>query len=286
MQIFLGLLRRNDDANQFPLGVLPLGRTNSLGNSLFQGGKGVDKVKQLINASMAIIKGNTIWKDAMKIEPIPQEDEVPNRPIYAITSLEWGAFRDTLAKKDKYWFYGPLREYASFIFNGYKESLNWNCSGMIKYTPPCAGCSNCLRKRPEIKRKWSFFVPNTQTTQLDTVSVVNPACANSQEICFKTSDFKIRTRNFENTEIPSLSVVLGKNKYTYSEFVSEGWRRLKGSEEIVNFIEARTVELQPKESGAEVIISIDKEDFEVKPIKVTLLPNIIKLFYNPDKALI
>ncbi|CAH2077071.1 unnamed protein product, partial [Iphiclides podalirius] len=281
-----GLLRRNDNANQFPLGVLPLGRTNSLGNNLFQGGKGVDKVKQLIEASMAIIKGNTIWKDAMKIEPLVQDGEVPSRPIYAITSLEWGAFRDTLAKRDKYWIYGPLREYASFIFNGYKESLNWNCSGVINYTPPCAGCSNCLRKRPEIKRKWSFFMPNTQTTQLDNGSIANPDCATSQEICFKTSDFRIRTRNFENTNIPSLSVVLGKNKYTYSEFVSEGWRRIQGSEENIKSIEARTVELQPKESGSEVVIGIDREEFEVKPIKVTLLPNVIKLFYNPDKAVI
>ncbi|CAK1600608.1 unnamed protein product [Parnassius mnemosyne] len=277
-----GLLRRNDDANQFPLGVLPLGRTNRLGNSLFHGGKGVDRVKQLIEASMAIIKGNTVWKDAMKIEPIVTEEEVPSKPIYAMTSLEWGAFRDTMAKRDKYWFLGPLRDYASFIFNGYKESLNWNCSGVIKYSPPCAGCNNCIRKRPEIKRKWSFFMPSTQTLQPDSTNIVNPDCATSQELCFKTCDFRIRTRNFEHTDVPSLSIVIGKNKYSYSEFITEGWRRLKGLDENTKRIEARTVEFLPNESGPEVVIGIDREEFDVKPVKITLLPKIVKLFCNPD----
>ncbi|XP_068632723.1 acylglycerol kinase, mitochondrial-like [Battus philenor] len=279
-----GLLRRNDDANQFPLGVLPLGRTNNLGNSLFQGGKGVDKVKQLIEACMAIIEGNTQWKDAMKIEPMVQDEETPSRPIYAMTSIEWGAFRDTLAKKDKYWFYGPLREYASYIFNGYKESLNWNCSGELKYTPPCSGCSNCMKKRPEVKRKWSFFMPNTQTAQVNN-SIVNPECSTSQEICFKTSDFRIRLGKFGETEIPSLSIVLGRSKYSYTDFVSEGWRRSKGNSEEVQTIHARTVELLPKESNTQALMDIDREEFEVKPVKITVLPSIVKLFCKPNKML-
>ncbi|XP_014369365.2 acylglycerol kinase, mitochondrial [Papilio machaon] len=279
-----GLLRRNDGANQFPIGILPLGRTNSFGNSLFEGGKGVDRVKQLIEASMAIIKGDTEWKDAMKIEPMVDEEEAPSRPIYAMTSLEWGAFRDTMAKRDKYWFYGPLRDYASYIFNGYKESLNWNCSGVIKYTPPCAGCNNCIQKKPEVKRKWSFFMPSAPETA--TATVVNPECAILQELCFKTSNLRIRPQKFGQSEIPSLSVVLGKNKYSYSEFVSEGWQRIKGIDENNKSIAARTVELLPNESGPDVIIDIDREEFEVKPVKITLLPHIVKVFCNNNKIVV
>lgn len=248
---------------------------------MFPSGKGVEKVKQLIEASMAVIKGNTVWKDAMKIEPIT-EDEVQNKPIYALTSIEWGAFRDTLAKRDKYWIYGPWREYAAFIFNGYKKTLTWDCSGVINYTPPCDGCSNCQVKRPEIKR-W-FFMPSTHTVQAqDKASFLNPECATTQELCFKTTDFKILTPNVDKlSSVPALNVILGKNSYSYTEFVSEGWNRVKGNFKEANVIPVRTLELLPKETDREITIEIDKEEFEVKPVRITYLPKVVKLFCKPE----
>ncbi|CAG9785823.1 unnamed protein product [Diatraea saccharalis] len=279
-----GLLRRNDGANQFPVGILPLGRTNTFGNSMFPDGKGVDKVKQLIEACMAIIEGNTVWKDAMKIEPVPKEDEEPNRPIYALSCLEWGVFRDVLSKRDKYWFCGSLREYASFLFNGYKQSLTWNCSGIIKYSPPCAGCSNCVQRKQEVKRKWLFFMPRTETVQeYDQSKVLNPECSTSQELCIKTCEFKIETNNIRNQFYqPSLNIMLGKNGYSYTEFVSEGWNRLKRKSNKLDVIPARTVELIPNETTNEVLIEIDNEEFELKPIKVTLLPRTVKFFCKSE----
>lgn len=239
-------------------------------------------MKQLVDASMAIIQGSTEWKDAMKIEPIANEDEEPSKPIYAMASMEWGAFRDTLARKDKYWLFGPLREYFAFIFNGYKSSLTWNCSGTVKYTPPCAGCSNCVARRPEVKSKWSFFMPSTQAAvQPDQSNALNPDCVSLQELCFKTCDFKIKTQNIETkTEVPALSLILGKNSYSYVDFVTEGWNRLKKNDE-ANRIYARTIELHPKEFDKDVTIEIDKEEFDLKPVKITLLPKIIKLFCHP-----
>lgn len=277
-------MRRNDDANRFPLGILPLGSTNSIGNTLFPGGKGVEKVKQLIEASMAIIKGNTVWKDAMKIEPILEQNETPPKPIYALSSIAWGAFRDTLAKKDKYWIYGPWREYASFIFNGYKDSLAWDCSGTIIYTPPCTGCSNCLKKKPEPSKRWSFFLANTQAApQIEQSQIINPECSMTQELCFKTSDFRIRTPNVEKmTPVPSLHIMLGKNGYSYIDFVKDGCKLLKGDDKILDVIPARTVELYPKESEKELTIEIDQEEFDVKPVKITLLPKVVKIFCKPE----
>ncbi|XP_047506920.1 acylglycerol kinase, mitochondrial [Pieris napi] len=277
-----GLLRRNDDANRFPLGILPLGSTNSLGNTLFPGGKGVERVKQLIEACMAIVQGQTVLKDAMKIEPLANEEETPSRPIYAMTSIDWGAFRDIRAKRDKYWLYGPLREYASYIFNGYKDSITWICNGVITYTPPCAGCSNCITKKPELKRKWSFFMPSTQaTTDTDKLKILNPECASTHELCFKTSEMKISPKL--SGGIPALRVELGRNKYSYTEFVSEGWRRIKGDSKIEEVIQARTILLQPQSTKPDEVFEIDKEEFDVKPMKVTILPNMIKLFCKSEK---
>lgn len=263
--------------------MLPLGRTNAFGNTLFPGGDGVEKVKQLIGACMAIIEGNTVWKDAMKIEPIPEEnEEAPSRPIYALTSLEWGAFRDTFAKRDKYWFCGPFRDYAAFILNGYKDSLTWNCSGVIKYTPPCPGCSNCMQKKPEVKRKWLFFVPSMEAAhQTDSSKILNPECSVSQELCFKTCDFKIQPYNIQN-QLPALGIMIGRNTYSYTDFVSEGWNRLKKNSSDLNVVSARTVELIPNKPENEVMIEIDKEEFEVKPVKITLLPKVVKLFCKSE----
>ncbi|XP_022123920.2 acylglycerol kinase, mitochondrial [Pieris rapae] len=277
-----GLLRRNDDANRFPLGILPLGSTNSIGNTLFPGGKGVEKVKQLIEACMAIVQGQTILKDAMKIEPLANEEETPSRPIYAMTSINWGAFRDIQAKRDKYWLYGPLREYAAYIFNGYKDSITWICNGVITYTPPCAGCSNCLTKKPELKRKWSFFMPSTQATN-DTakIKILNPECAVTEELCFKTSEMKISPN--VTGGLPALRVELGRNKYSYTEFVSEGWRRIKGDSKIEEVVKARTILLQPQSTKPDEVFEIDKEEFDVKPMKVTILPNMIKMFCKSEK---
>lgn len=260
--------------------MLPLGRTNSLGNDLFPGGDGVEKVKQLIQACMAIIENNTTWKDVMKIEPLADDDENPRpKPIYAMTSIEWGAFRDTLAKNDKYWIYGPLRGYASYIFNGYKDSLSWDCSGTLKYTPPCVGCNNCLTKMPEVKRKWAFFIP-TNEPQKEVIEIVNPECSMISELCFKCTDFRVQPQNKDGMSV--LSVGLGKNKYNYTEFVSEGWRRLNGNSDVPEAVKARTLEIHPLENKSDVVIAIDQEEFEVKPVKVTVLPKMVKFFCKSE----
>ncbi|GBP83120.1 Acylglycerol kinase, mitochondrial [Eumeta japonica] len=277
-----GLLRRTDNANQFPIGILPLGEKNTFGNILFPGGKTVDKVKQLIEASMAIIKGNTVWKDVVKIEPLTKDNETPGRPIYALSSIHWGAFRDTLAKKDKYWYFGPWREYATFIFNGYKSSLKWQCKGTIKYTPPCSGCQNCIEHRPEPRNwKWIFLTSNVKSHENNDVSKIeNQLCGTTQELCFMTSKLLIKTPNVckDQVEIPGLNIVLGQNKYTYAQFVKEGWKRLTGEIDSDNPIRARTVELIPEDISDGDIIEIDSEDYDVKPFRIELLHNFIKFF--------
>lgn len=45
-------------------------------------------------------------------------------------------------------------------------------------------------------------------------------------------------------------------------------------------IEARTVDLKPEMNRENLWFSIDNEEYEVKPIRVTLLPNILKMYCN------
>lgn len=99
-------------------GVLPLGKSNTVGKSFFPGGEHLTTVRSLADASMAVIERFTRPIDVMKIEVIDDE-ESQGKAVYAVAAVEWGAYRDARAKKDKYWYFGPFRNYATYIFNGY-----------------------------------------------------------------------------------------------------------------------------------------------------------------------
>lgn len=64
-----GLLRRADGdfavQRKFPIGILPLGRTNTVATSLFFDS---DKIKMMVEATMAIIKEITKPIDVLKVE--------------------------------------------------------------------------------------------------------------------------------------------------------------------------------------------------------------------------
>lgn len=69
-QTVTGLLRRAKDDSEalknLPLGVLPLGRTNSL-SSVLVGDK--DRVRSLADATMSVVDGIITPVDLIKVEP-------------------------------------------------------------------------------------------------------------------------------------------------------------------------------------------------------------------------
>lgn len=100
--------------------MLPLGKTNTIAGSLFPGGDHLSHVKSLADAAMAVVQEITKPVDVMKVEILEdQESEQPHKPIYALSGLRWGAFRDAEVKQDKYWYFGSLRKYVTYIFSGY-----------------------------------------------------------------------------------------------------------------------------------------------------------------------
>lgn len=126
-----------------------MGKSNSLAKMLFPRGGNLEKVRCLADATMAVVEETVKPIDVLKVEIIEGE----NRPIYAVSGIKWGAYRDAESKKDSYWLYGGLRKYATYLFNGYKNSLCWNCTAVINYSPPCAGCSNCCNPQ-KLHKKW------------------------------------------------------------------------------------------------------------------------------------
>lgn len=76
-------------------------------------------MKSLAEAAMAVVQEATKPLDVMRIEILDdQNNENAHKPIFALCGLLWGAYRDAASKQDKYWYFGPLRKYVTFIFNG------------------------------------------------------------------------------------------------------------------------------------------------------------------------
>ena len=78
---------------------------------------------------------------------------------------------------------------------------------------------------------------------------------------------------------PKLILEVGPRDVKYLDFVGQGWQSEQGeTRRVVDTLEARQLEIRPARGEKERWFSIDKEDFEVKPIIVTLLPKFIQMY--------
>lgn len=92
-----------------------------------------------------------------------QDEDSSGKAVYGLSGIKWGAYRDVERKRDKYWYFGPLRGYAAVLFSGsVKEKVN----AQIAYTPPCSGCEKCYPNRPELHPPvvktlwWRYLLPS------------------------------------------------------------------------------------------------------------------------------
>ncbi|EFN62771.1 Acylglycerol kinase, mitochondrial [Camponotus floridanus] len=291
-----GLMRKYEhnlhSVKQCPIGVLPLGSTNTIASMFYRDYKDLADIHHMIDATMAIIKNNLKLIDAIEIKLLENDPENSIKPVYAVGSIKWGAWSDTHARIDKYWYWGFLRKYAAYVFNGYKSDLNWNCNAIMKYTNPCKGCSHCYSKELSYnqstnfnRRWWHAFLPKKQTfvpdNHVDYSKVVNEDCGTFSEIPISTIELCITTENLMNVpvrSIPSLKIALGPKNISYTTFVEKGWKQEMDNELPVNTIlDAKNIELYP-EINENQMLYIDYEEYELKPIQIKLLPQSITIF--------
>lgn len=250
----------------------------------------------MANASISIVRGKTESKDVMKIEILPEQgaaDASNVKPVYAIDSLHWGAYRDIWIKRDKYWYFGSLRDYATFLFNAFDDDAQWKCKAKLVLSPPCSGCKNCFAKQEERavetnRRWWSRFIPkisfssNRKVVGPDYSKITNDNCGNKTEIDVEPSELLLTTNVHRlPDEIPKISLKIGKYEESSIDFVKHGWSRLG-----VNDFEAesegiRSVEIVPEVVSTEekeIFFSIDNESYEVKPVRITMIPRAIQMY--------
>ncbi|EPY80700.1 acylglycerol kinase, mitochondrial [Camelus ferus] len=72
--------------SKIPIGFIPLGQTSSLSHTLFA--ESGNKVQRITDATLAVVKGETIPLDVLQIKGEKEQ------PVFALTGLRWGSFRD------------------------------------------------------------------------------------------------------------------------------------------------------------------------------------------------
>ncbi|KFQ59912.1 hypothetical protein N334_12375, partial [Pelecanus crispus] len=114
-EVVTGLLRRADEAvfSKIPIGFIPLGKTCTLSHTLYP--ESTNQVQHITNATLAILKGETVPLDVLQIKGEKEQ------PVFAVTGLRWGSYRDAGVKVSKYWYLGPLKTKAAHFFSTFKE---------------------------------------------------------------------------------------------------------------------------------------------------------------------
>lgn len=303
LNLALGLFRRSTQNNEAHpvIGVLPVGRENTFAESLFNftNSSELERARGLADASLSIVRGNVVAKDAMKIEVIDEQSNVCGKPVYAFSNFEWSAYIDAFNARDRYWYLGSLRDYATFIFNAFSDSISWNCTATITYTDPCAGCSNCYvppkkyEPKPGNRRWWSGFIPSfrlgssqSSPKAPDYSKIRNANCAAVTSIECDSAGLIVSTSNIEPNQAdnPHLTLKIVKGESGFG-FIGDSWNRLN-KRQIISGQEnsIRTIEILPKlksnddKPEQERFFYIDHESYEIKPIRITLLPRIVNFY--------
>ncbi|XP_055538654.1 acylglycerol kinase, mitochondrial [Wyeomyia smithii] len=296
-------LKRRPDGSQCPIGLLPVGRTNLLATALFRSSpetSTLDNVRAMANAAYAVVAGKKQKMDVMRIEVLPNEadEKVPDKPVFAVGNLQWGAFRDILALRDKYWYTGSLRDYTAFLFNAFDGSHTWSCKAKVIVTDPCSGCSRCFQdnqqqqpKQQQTRRWWSVFLPKSKAADgVDYSKVLNENCSVAREMEVDSSELILETNNIKTdgkSTTPKLNLKIGVSADSSFSFLANSWSRLWNRQynecPVATSLGVRTVELIPSklkaiESEKELYYSIDNEAYEVRPVRVTLVPNAVEIF--------
>lgn len=286
-EVVTGLMRRR--GKLCPITVLPLGRTVQAASKKIHifGVKDVEYVKTLCTALEPMLRDETKYQSVIRFDVINDSDEGDQhlKPIFGLNGFSWGLLKDIDTAKDKYWYFGPLRHYASAAFKSFAD--NWSLKTDYVYTPPCPGCVDCaavLQRHDDVALPTGLFTKNifkykkSPSAEPARTLVKNDNCGNRFEGSIEANQINIKcTQNKENFAVLE------------SQFISSlqpGWDYIKQIPQVVAssnilptlVVNSRTIQLHPAGEMSDKFYSIDGEEYDARPIKVSVVPNAIKVF--------
>ncbi|XP_011186598.2 acylglycerol kinase, mitochondrial [Zeugodacus cucurbitae] len=288
-EVVTGLLRRKE--GKCPIVLLPLGRKSATALKYLdlKPENKLERVKSLTAALTPLLQEKVKNESVMKVDFVEETSEKAettkeNSTIYGLNDFSWGLLRDIESITDKYWYFGSLRQYAATFFSAFSNKLNWNLATDYVYTPPCAGCRNC--QSYENKSYVKKFLPRMYTVR-DTNSANNMNAYKVNEECDKKTE--------GHTNVNQLNITCKQNGDSSSELetkmidtLTPGFEFVKKINKVIgkelapnSTIKSRTIQLQPTDKTAsETHYSIDGEEYDVKPLRIEVIPNAIQVFCN------
>lgn len=278
-EVLTGLMRRNFD--RCPVALLPLGTKNETTKRILNlnWSSKVQEVEALLNASLNITREHLEKKSVFKIEQIVTEndEQQPGRPIYSIGSLDWGVFRDIDALQSKYWYFWRADKYVCALINAFNSALSWNCQADVCYTTPCKGCKKCSVANEVILPKTSLLSSLFSRHQVSNAAKVVPLSdveceENNQQINASNIRIYVDETSEDSSLVLKSDEKLKRGFDSFSKYLSE--------KKVFELLKFRTMKFVPEESctGPSKLYSIDGEDYDVRPIKVTLVPKAVEIF--------
>uniref|UniRef100_A0A8C8EF51 Acylglycerol kinase, mitochondrial n=1 Tax=Otus sunia TaxID=257818 RepID=A0A8C8EF51_9STRI len=257
-EVITGLLRRADEAafSKIPIGFIPLGKTCTLSHTLYP--ESTNKVQHIINATLAILKGETVPLDVLQIKGEKEQ------PVFAVTGLRWGSYRDAGVKVSKYWYLGPLKTKAAHFFSTFKEWPQKHQAALMYLGPTERPPEEPEEKpsRPPLyvrlyRRLWLYW--SSQIPQ-----EVTPE--DWEELKLSTIELSIATRNrqLDLTRTEDFMDICIE-----ADTVSKGQFCLTLISTVICT------------QGTEGSFGIDNEEYEAMPVEVKLLPRKLRFFCDP-----
>ncbi|XP_068129095.1 acylglycerol kinase, mitochondrial isoform X2 [Hyperolius riggenbachi] len=282
-EVVTGLLRRADQASfsKIPIGFIPLGATNTLSKTLYP--QAENKVQNISDATLSILKGETIPLDVLQIKG--EQDQ----PVFAVTSLRWGSYRDAAEKSTKYWYLGPLKTRAAHLFSTLKEWPQRHQASLSflgpTERPPEEPEGKPLRPPLHVRiyrRLAQYWSPPKVEVPVEAV----PEPWEEAEV--SAVELTIRTQNQQpdlTRPLDSMSICIEPDTLRKFKFISCGVEKMNDPSlcpKDAQRIEASCCSIQLPE-GTEGHFSIDSEEYEAMSVEVTLLPRKLHFLCHPSQ---
>ncbi|XP_059169163.1 acylglycerol kinase, mitochondrial-like [Physella acuta] len=288
LEAVTGFLRKEDRnfAENIPLGVIPLGSSNSFFKILF--GHDLDEVKAVAEAAIAVVRAITKKVDVIKLQT------TDDKTTFALTGLEVGAYRDAEDRKTKYWYFGPLKSRWTYVRTAMKQwppVINVKLSYIEATEANMAFVDADFVQTQAPRKSWNFvdfLFGRRHTKALDVKTTSNIEEENLEEMNrihqdVSTIELTVSVSTLVDKDSPfkALKLSLGPSQPNRLQVINEGWLRNKrkdfklGSEGDSTVL-AKRIHIDVTEEGK--WYNIDGEAYEAKPVDISLLRNKLNFF--------
>ncbi|XP_059672145.1 acylglycerol kinase, mitochondrial isoform X2 [Gavia stellata] len=281
VKVITGLLRRADEAvfSKIPIGFIPLGKTCTLSHTLYP--ESTNQVQHITNATLAILKGETVPLDVLQIKGEKEQ------PVFAVTGLRWGSYRDAGVKVSKYWYLGPLKTKAAHFFSTFKEWPQKHQAALLYLGPterPPEEPEEKSSRPPLYVRLYRRLRLYWSSPPKEIPQEVTPE--DWEDLKLSTIELSIATQNRQldltRTE-DFMDICIEADNVSKGQFVNRGSQKMRDPHmcpEGSQCIQASRCILQLPE-GTEGSFGIDNEEYEAMPVEVKLLPRKLRFFCDP-----